>query len=67
MNTINREVHYCKACDSEFRIKVDKELTGDYFIVCPRCERRHYRYFYAGEAQHCDITKRKGPVKELLA
>lgn len=61
----NRELHYCKGCNSNFLVKIDPELTGDYILVCPACQRQHYRYFKAGTAIHCDISKRKGEVKIL--
>lgn len=57
--THNREFHYCKHCNNHFKIEVDPELTGDYFLVCPTCKWQHYRYFYNGTAIHCDITRRK--------
>lgn len=63
--TLNRDLHYCKHCESEFLIKVDPEQTGDYFIVCPVCQSKHYRYFYNGVAIHCDITRRKSEPKIL--
>ena len=45
--------HWCKVCRTHFA--VDVEGTADVFLVCPTCERRHYRRFERGVAVHCEI------------
>jgi len=56
---INKNIHYCKACDNSFRVKIHEKETGDFILVCPTCSSPHYRHFNNGQAVHCDINKRK--------
>ena len=53
--TNNFSTHYCKHCNSSFRIKIHEYETGDFFLVCPNCRGKHYRHFEGGVAIHCNI------------
>jgi hypothetical protein len=52
-------IHYCKQCETDFRISFEIGETGDFFLECPRCNWTHYRRIENGQAIHCDIKKRK--------
>jgi len=51
-------VHFCKWCNDSFKIKLHEKETGDFFLLCPFCNHKHYRYFDGGEAVHADINNR---------
>ena len=61
-----RSLHYCKHCDCEFDVSIHEAETGDFFLICPRCGWRHYRYFEMGVAKHCEITKRINEPLNLM-
>lgn len=52
--------HYCKHCEHDFMIELHEHESGDFFLVCPYCEWKHYRRFENGDAVHCEFTKRTG-------
>lgn len=61
---LNRTEHYCKHCQTPFRVKLHEEETGDFLLECPTCGWRHYRHFENGVAVHCEFTQRRGePIK----
>jgi hypothetical protein len=62
---IDWEVHWCKACKQYFKLDLESDTTGDFFLVCPNCQRKHYRYFEHGQVIHCDIAKRKSEPIEI--
>lgn len=64
--TINVDEHFCKWCRSAFAVSLDENITGDFFLICPVCKHKHYRYFVRGEAVHCSITKRTDTPKDKL-
>jgi hypothetical protein len=57
---VNRKIHYCKHCDSNFKVKIHELETGDFFLVCPNCKWKHYRFFKNGVAIHCELKERLG-------
>jgi hypothetical protein len=52
------DLHYCKWCETNFKIKVHEKECGDFFLVCPTCKYKHYRRFENGVAVHCNLSER---------
>lgn len=63
LSLIRADYHYCKHCDKDFRVKIAPDETGDFFLVCPYCNWKHYRRIENGVAVHADFSKR---VKEPI-
>ncbi len=61
----NRTDHYCKHCDSDFKVNLHEKETGDFFLLCPKCNWPHYRYFENGIAIHCELKDRKSKPIEV--
>lgn len=53
-STTKADVHWCKHCDTSFRIRVPETYTGDAIIKCPECGWQHPRQFEVGIAVSCD-------------
>ena len=62
---VNRELHYCKFCSSNFHVKIHEKETGDFLLICPGCGWEHYRRFKNGVAIHCEIQRSTGKLIKI--
>lgn len=49
------QIHYCKACETDFTIRPPIGFSGDAIIKCP-CGKDHHRQFQGGVAISCDVV-----------
>ena len=58
------DMHYCKFCDRDFRVKFEDNESGDFFLACPNCGKDHYHRIENGVAVHCELKNRSGdPIR----
>jgi esterase/lipase superfamily enzyme len=64
--TNNYQIHYCKHCNTHFTIKLHEHESGDFFLICPNCDGRHYRHFKNGIAEHCNLNIMNDKIIEVV-
>ena len=62
----NRTLHYCKHCQSHFRIDLADNETGPFILRCPNCGWKHFRVFRDGEAVSCDPPRSADDVIPVI-